>query len=109
MTESLPLAHVEPLDSGPQLRHRQRGEGIQHAGDRRLVGKPFPPPRRSERRIRPEAGVDLLEGGAVREHTDHHVEQFLVGLVKDGLAAELHVLPQRGEEIRLVQDVSQGR
>jgi hypothetical protein len=109
MVESLPLAHVEPLAGGPQLRHRQRSEGIQHAGDRRLVGKPFPPPRRRERRIRPEANVDRLEGGAVREHTDHDVEQFLVGLVKDALAAELDVLPQRGEEIRLVQDVSQGR
>jgi hypothetical protein len=109
MVESLPLADVNPLDGGLQLRHCQRGEGIQHAGDRRLVGKPFPPPRRSERRIRPQVGVDLLEGRAVREHTNHHVEQFLVGLVKDGLAAELHVLPHRGEEIRLVQDVSQGR
>jgi hypothetical protein len=108
MVESLPLAHVNPLDGGPQLGHGQRGEGIQHAGDRRLVGKSFPPPRRSERRIRPEAGIDLFEGGAIREHTDHHVKQFLVRLVKDGLAAELDVLPQRGEEIRLVQDVSQG-
>jgi hypothetical protein len=108
MVERPPLAPVDPLAGGPQLRHCQRGEGIQYAGDRRLVGKPFPPPRRSERRIRPQAGVDLLEGRAVREHTDHHVEQFLVGLVKDGLAAELHVLPQRSEEIRLAQDVSQG-
>ena len=109
MVESLPLAHVNALDGGPQLRHRWRGEGIQHAGDRRLVGQPLPPPRCSERRIRAQAGVDLLEGRAVREHTDHDVEQFLVGLVKDGLAAELNMLPQRGEEIRLVQDVSQGR
>jgi hypothetical protein len=109
MVESLPLAHVNPLAGGPQRCHCQRGEGIQHAGERRLVGKPFPPPCCSERRIRPEAGVDLLEGGAVREHTDHHVEQFLVRLVKDGLAADLDVLPQRGEEIRVVQDVSQGR
>jgi hypothetical protein len=108
LAEGLPRAHVDPLDGGPQRRHRQRGEGIQHAGDRRLVGTSLPPPRRSERRIRSEAGVDLLEGGAVREHTDHHVQQFLVGLVTDGLAAELDVLPQRGEEIRLVQDVSQG-
>jgi hypothetical protein len=108
MVESLPLAYVNALDGGPQLRHGRRGEGIQHAGDRRLVGKPFPPPCCSERCIRPQAGVDLLEGRAVREHTDHYVEQFLVGLVKDGLAAELDVLPQRGEEIRLVQDVSQG-
>jgi hypothetical protein len=109
MVESLPLAQVNLLAGGPQLRHCSRGEGIQHAGDRRLVGKPFPPPRRRERRIRPEAGVDLLERRAVREYTDHHVEQFLVGLVQDGLAAELDVLTQRGEEIRLVQDVSQGR
>jgi hypothetical protein len=108
MVERPPLAPVYLRDGGPQLRHCQRGEGIQPAGDRRLIGKPLPPPRRSERRIRPQAGVDLLEGCAVREHTDHHVEQFLVGLVKDGLAAELHVLPQRGEEIRVVQDVSQG-
>jgi hypothetical protein len=109
VAEGLPLAHVDPLEGGPQLRHCQRGEGIQHAGDRRLVGKLFSPPRRRERRLRPQTGVDLLEGRAVREYTDHHVEQFLVGLMKDGLAAELDVLPQRGEEIRLVQDVSQGR
>jgi hypothetical protein len=109
MVERLPLASVNALDGGPQLRHCRRGEGIQHTGDRRLVGKPFPSPRCRERRIRPEAGVDLLEGRAVREHTDHYVEQFLVGLVKDGLAAEPDVLPQRGEEIRLVQDIAQGR
>jgi hypothetical protein len=109
MVESLPLAQVNALDGGPQLRYCRRGEGIQHAGDGRLVGKPFPSPRRRERRIRPEAGVDLLEGRAVREYTDHDIEQFLVGLVQDGLAAELDVLPQRGEEVRLVQDVSQGR
>ena len=106
MVESLPLTQVNPLAGGPQLRHCQRGKGIQHAGDRRLVGKLFSPPRRRERRIRPKAGVDLLEGRTVREYTDHHVEQFLVGLVQDGLAAELDMLPQRGEEIRVVQDVS---
>jgi len=109
MAERLPLAPVNALDGGPQLRHGQRGEGIQHAGDRRLIGKFFSPPRRRKRRIRPKAGIDLLEGRAVREHTDHDVEQFLVGLVQDGLAAQLDVLPQRGEESRLVQDVSQGR
>lgn len=108
MVERLPLASVNVLDGSPQLCHGRRGEGIQHASDRRLVGKPFPPPRCSERHIRPEAGVDLLKGCTVREHTDHDVEQFLVGLVQDGRAAELDVLPQRGEEIRLVQDVSQG-
>jgi hypothetical protein len=108
MVQSLPLAHGDPLDGGSQRRHRQRGEGIQHAGDRRLVSKPFPPPCHSERRIRPEAGVDVLEAHAVREHTDHHVEPFLGGLVKDSLAAELDMLPQRGEEILLGQDVSQG-
>jgi hypothetical protein len=108
MVERPPLVQVSLREGGPQLRHGQRGESIQHAGDRRLVSTPLPPPRRSERRIRPQAGVDRLEGRAVREHTDHHVEQFLVGLMKDGLAAELHMLPQRREEIRLVPDVSQG-
>ncbi len=109
MVESLPLASVNTLAGSPQLRHSRRGEGIQHASDRRLVGKPLPSPRGSEQHIRPEAGVDLLQGGAVREPTDHDLEPFLGGLVKDGLAAELDVLPQRGEEIRLPQDVSQGR
>jgi hypothetical protein len=37
-----------------------------------------------------------------------NVEQFPVGLVKDGLAAALDVFPQSGEEISLGQDVSQG-
>jgi hypothetical protein len=46
--------------------------------------------------------VDLLDGCAIREHTDHHVEPFLVGLMEDGLAAELDMLPQRREEISLV-------
>jgi hypothetical protein len=109
MVERPPLASVNALDGRPQLRHCRRGEGLQHASDRRLVGKPFPPPRCRERRIRPEAGVDLLQGRTVREYTDHDVEPFLVGLVKNGLATELDGLPQRGEEIRLMQDVSQGR
>lgn len=109
MVRGPPLAQVYLLDGGPQLRHCRRGESIQHASDRRLVGKPLPPPRCRERRLRPEAGVDLFEGCAVCEHTDHHVEPFLGGLVQDGLAAELHVLPQRGKEIGLVQGISQGR
>ena len=92
-----------------QLRHGRQGEGIQHARERRLVGTPLPSPRCSERRRWPEAGVELRQGRTVREHTDHDVEQVLVGRVKDGLAAERDVLPQRGAEIRLLQDVSQGR
>jgi hypothetical protein len=67
-----------------------------------LVGKPCPPPRRGKSCIGSQAGVDLLEGGAIREHTDHDVEQFLVGLVEDGLATKPDILPQRREEITLV-------
>jgi hypothetical protein len=109
LVKSLPLADVHVLDGGPQRRHCRRGEGLQHARARRLVGTPFPPPRGRERRIRPEAGVELLQGRTVREDTDHDVAPLLVGLVKNGLATELDVLPPRGEAIRVVQDVSQGR
>src|SRR5215468_2924913 len=51
--------------------------------------------------------MNLLEGGAVRQETDHHVKEFLVGLVEDRLAAELDVLVQGREEILLLQKGSQ--
>jgi hypothetical protein len=102
MMQRPPLARVDPREGHPQLGHRNRGEGIQHPGNRRLVGKHCPPPRCGKSRIGSEAGVDLLEGGTVRKHTDHDVEQLLVGLVEDGLATKLDMLPQRCEEIMLV-------
>src|SRR2546430_5701765 len=40
------------------------------------------PPRCCKGRIWPEAGINLLEGGAIGEHTDHHIEQFFVGLMR---------------------------
>jgi hypothetical protein len=98
MAQSLPFAPGDPRGGGPQRRHRQRGEGIQYTGARRLVRNPCPPPCRGKRRIRPKAGVALRAGGTVREYTDHDVEQFLVGRVEDGLAAELDMRPQRREE-----------
>jgi hypothetical protein len=37
MVKSLPLAHVNPIESGSQLRHSQRGESIQQESERRLI------------------------------------------------------------------------
>ena len=53
--------------------------------------------------------MNLLEGGAIGEHTDHHIEQFLVRRLVDRLPAELDMLPQGREEIPLLQKGSQGR
>lgn len=103
MVQGLPLTPVDLLDGGPQLSHSPRGKGIQHPGNRRLVGKPVPPPCRGERRLRPQARVDLLEGGAVGQHADDYVEQFLMGRVKDRLAVELDVLAKGCEELLLLQ------
>jgi hypothetical protein len=102
MVQYLPLAYTDLLEGGAQLGHRHGGKSIQHAGNRRLVGKHVASPGGGERRVRPKTGVDLLDGRAIREHTDHHVKQFLVGLMKDGLAAELDILPQRSEKISLM-------
>jgi hypothetical protein len=102
MVQRAPLTPINLLESGAQLGHRHRGKSIQHAGNRRLVGKRVAAPSGGERRVRPETGVDLLDGRTIREHTDHHVKQFLVGLMDDGLAAELDMLPQRGKEISMV-------
>jgi hypothetical protein len=102
MVQRSPLANIDLLEGGAQLGHRHWGKSIQHAGNRRLVGKRVASPGCGERCVRPETGVDLLDGRAIREHTDHHVKQFLVGLMQDALAAELDMLPQRGEEISLV-------
>jgi hypothetical protein len=102
MVQHLPLTHIDLLEGGAQLGHRHWGQSIQHSGNRRLVGKRVASPGCGERRVRPETGIDLLDGRAIREHTDHHVKQFLVGLMEDGLAAELDMLPQRGEKISLM-------
>jgi hypothetical protein len=102
MVQRVPLTLINLLEGGAQLGHRHWGQSIQHAGNRRLVGNRVAAPGGGERRVRPETGVDLLDGHAIREHTDHHVKQFLVGLMADGLAAELDMLPQRGEEISMV-------
>jgi hypothetical protein len=103
MVQGLSLTPVDLLNGGPQLGHSPRGKGIQHPGNRRLVGKPLPPPRRGECRLRPQARVDLLEGGAVGQHADDDVEQFLMGRVKDRLAVELDVLADGCKEILLLQ------
>src|SRR5256886_15755652 len=67
------------------------------------------PPRCCKGRIWPEAGINLLKGGAIGGHTDHHIEQFLVRLMVDRLPAELDMLPQRREEIPRLQKGSQCR
>src|SRR2546422_6429817 len=46
------------------------GKSIEQPGHRSLVSECLPSPRRSERRVRAEAGSDLLEGRAVGQHTD---------------------------------------
>jgi hypothetical protein len=102
MVQRAPLTPIKLREGGAQLGHRHWGKSIQHAGNRRLVGKRVASPGGGERRVRPETGVDLLDGRAIREHTDHHVKQFLVGLMEDGLAAELAMLPQRGKAISVV-------
>jgi hypothetical protein len=102
MVQRSPLTPINLLEGDAQLSHRHWGKSIQHAGNRRLVGKRVAAPGGGERCVRPETGIDLLEGRAIREHTDHHVKQFLVGLMEDGLAAELDMLPQRGEELSVV-------
>jgi hypothetical protein len=102
MVQHLPLAKIDLLEGGAQLGHRHWSKSIQHSGNRRLVGKRVASPGGGERRVRPQTSVDLLDGRAIREHTDHHVKQFLVGLMEDGLAAELDMLPQRGKEISVV-------
>src|SRR5215475_3083106 len=107
MMQRTPLPHVDPLNSRPQLRHGPRGKGIQRACDRRLVSKHVPPPRGCQGRIWPEAGINLLEGGAIGEHTDHHIEQLLVRLMVDRLPAELDMLPEGREEISRLQKGSQ--
>jgi len=77
------------------------GKSIEQPGNGSLVSECLPSPRRSERRVRAEAGIDLLEGRAVGQHTDHHIEAFLVWSREDRLAADLDVVPQRREEITL--------
>jgi hypothetical protein len=69
-------------------------------------------PNRSHSLAR-HTGIGFAEGMRRLQSELHdvpffNVEQFLVGLVKHSLAGALDVFPQRGEEISLGQDVSQG-
>jgi hypothetical protein len=108
VVQSPSFPDVDLLDSSAQLGHGERSKRIEHPANRRLVSKLFPPPGSGQCRIWSQARVDLLEGGAVRQNTDHHVEQFLVWRMADGLATKRDVLPQGREEITVVQDVAQG-
>ena len=60
-------------------------------------------------KVKRRCRVNLLEGGAIGEHADHHIEQFLVRLMVDRLLAELDMLPEGREEISRLQKGSQCR
>jgi hypothetical protein len=102
MVHRAPRTGINPLEGGAQWSPSPRGQGLQHAGHRRLVGTRVASPGGGARGVRPETGGARLDGGAIRAHTDHHVEPFLGGRMADGLAAALDMRPQRREDISVV-------
>src|SRR5215469_2395222 len=107
MVRGLPIAFEVIPTQTFQLSHGLCRTGMQGSGDGGLLRASFTSKGALQGRIHPHRDIALGDGLGPTQHTHQRIEQFVHGLILDGLLRDLHLLAQRGKELEPTQILAQ--
>src|SRR5215472_9011845 len=107
MVRGLPIAFEVIPTQAFQLAHRLRRTGVQRPRNSGLLRASSASKGALQGRIHPHRDIALGDGLGPTQHTHQRIEQFVHGLILDGLLRDLHLLAQRGKELEPAQIFAQ--